>query len=322
AGQDKLPGYLDDYAYFAGALVELHEATGEPHWLDWARRLADTMLDEFEDEKDGAFFFTTASHEDMLLRSKSLSGGGNVPSGNGVAARVLLRLGRITGEPDYTDAAERTLESLSGLMWQSPGGADSLILATAISLEPTGSGKVVPPATSPATQSAPVAEMSPDAREFEAPVAVEGFLSHRTVKPGQSFHVAVALDIDEGWHLYAENPKIDFLVPSTVSLRRNNLVVAGEIVAPQPHRMRDPILKETLNTYTGRIWYLVPLTVSRDAGAGATTLEFDVRTQACDDSRCLLPRTNTLRLPVVIDPDAPAGDLQHRKIFESLDVSP
>ena len=105
AGQAKLLGYLDDYAYFAEALVELHEATGEQRWLDWARRLADTMLDEFEDERDGGFFFTTASHENMLLRSKSLLGGGNMPSSNGVAAQVLLRLGRITGEPQYTKAA-------------------------------------------------------------------------------------------------------------------------------------------------------------------------------------------------------------------------
>ena len=322
AGQAKLSGYLDDYAYFAEALVELHEATGEQRWLDWARRLADTMLDEFEDERDGGFFFTTASHEDMLLRSKSLRGGGNVPSSNGVAAQVLLRLGRITGKPQYTQAADRTLKSLSGMMWQSPRGADSLILATAISLEPSGSDKVVSATASPATQSAPAAASPPDVREVEAPVTVEGFISHLTVAPGQRFHVAVALDIEEGWHLYADNPGIEFLVPSTVSLRYNDLVTAGEIVAPEPHRMKDPILKQMLNTYTGRIWYLVPLTVSKDAAAGAITLELDVRTQPCDDSRCLLPRTNTLRLPVLIDPDAGAGDLRHETIFESLEVHP
>ena len=322
AGQAKLLGYLDDYAYFAEALVELHEATGEQRWLDWARRLADTMLDEFEDERDGGFFFTTSSHEDMLLRSKSLRGGGNVPSSNGVAAQVLLRLGRITGKPKYTQAAERTLKSLSGMMWQSPGGADSLILASALSLEPSGSDKVVSPTASPATQSAPVATSPPDVRQVEAPVTVEGFISHLTVAPGQRFHVAVALDIEDGWHLYADNPGIEFLVPSTVSLRYNDLVTVGEIVAPEPHRMKDPILKQMLNTYTGRIWYLVPLTVSKDAAAGAITLELDVRTQACDDSRCLLPRTNTLRLPVLIDPDARAGDLRHETIFESLEVHP
>jgi len=134
-GETKQPAYLDDHAYLAAGLLELHAATGEARWLDAARSLADRMLDEFEDKKNGAFFLTTARHEDMLLRSKSLLGGGNVPSPNGVAAIVLLRLGEVTGEDRYGDAARRTLEALSGLTARGERQAEDLVLATALLLE-------------------------------------------------------------------------------------------------------------------------------------------------------------------------------------------
>ena len=135
AGQAKIPAYLNDYAFLANGLLDLYEATNDRQWLDAATQLTDTMLDSFHDKEDGGFFFTSSGHEDLLMRSKNLLGGGNIPSGNAVAAEVLLRFGRISQREDYHQTAEQTLEAFSDLMWRQPLATDSLILATAISLQ-------------------------------------------------------------------------------------------------------------------------------------------------------------------------------------------
>ena len=69
------------------------------------------------------------------MRSKNQFGGGNLPSGNAVAVQVLLRLGQLTGESRYLESARRALESLADMMWQSPRGNESSVLAAAKYLE-------------------------------------------------------------------------------------------------------------------------------------------------------------------------------------------
>lgn len=97
-------------------------------------------------------------------------------------------------------------------------------------------------------------------------------------------------------------------------------VSVGEIEAPEPHRVTDAILKQELNTYTGRIRFHVPVTVNADASAGSTTLTLSVKTQACDDSRCLPPQTTTLHVPLQIDPDA-SDETRHPAVFTASESS-
>ena len=107
-GRAHLPAYLDDYAFLADALLELLQTRWRSSDLDFARQLAEVLLDQFEDKADGGFFFTAKDHEQLIHRSKSFADE-SVPSGNGVAASMLIRLGFLLGETRYLDAAERTL---------------------------------------------------------------------------------------------------------------------------------------------------------------------------------------------------------------------
>ncbi len=300
-GTAKQPGYLDDYAYFTEALIELHLATGEDRWLKRAQQLAATLLDEFQDKRGGGFFFTTDAHQDLLVRSKNLGGGGNMPDANGVAAQVLLRLTALTGEPRYAAAATRALESMAGIVKQNPHGNEHLLLAMADRLR-NESG-------------VPAAVTTADAHERVDPVTIQVYASHLHVRPGQRLEIAVAIDIDEGWHLYGENPNANFLIPSSISIKNASGLTAGEVTVPEPHQIVDPVLKQRLNTYTGRVWFRAGVTVAETAEPGPVPLELVVKTQACDESRCLPPQSTTLRLPLRIDPDA-AGVARHPEVFQ------
>src|SRR4030095_4897463 len=92
-GKAKLNGYIEDYANLADGLIELYQISGEERYLTGAKGLADTMITEFWDEENGGFFFTSNNHEELIVRSRDFFDNAT-PSGNSVAADVLVRLSK------------------------------------------------------------------------------------------------------------------------------------------------------------------------------------------------------------------------------------
>lgn len=127
-GKAHLNGFLEDYSYFIDGLLGLYEATFDLNWLVEARRLADIMLDKFWDESDQTFFDTASDHEQLVTRPRSFYDNA-VPSGNSVAADVLLRLALLTGDPDnrYASKATGVLGRLAEIAVNNPSSFGRLL---------------------------------------------------------------------------------------------------------------------------------------------------------------------------------------------------
>lgn len=134
-GRAQLPAYLDDYAYLLAAVLELLQAEYRAEYLHFARQLADALLMYFEDEVTGGFYFTAHDHETLIQRPKNCHDGA-MPSGNGVAAIALQRLGHLLGEVRYLEAARRTLETFWPQLKRQTGGSASLLWALEETLMP------------------------------------------------------------------------------------------------------------------------------------------------------------------------------------------
>ncbi|QWU14503.1 hypothetical protein SAMN04487895_106363 [Paenibacillus sophorae] len=106
-GEAAYPGYVDDYAFLMWGLTELYEATGQADYLKRALELKDGLLDLFQDEEEGGFYFTGKDAEQLPIRSKELYDGA-MPSGNSVAVKVLWKLSVITQDLKLKGVAERT----------------------------------------------------------------------------------------------------------------------------------------------------------------------------------------------------------------------
>jgi hypothetical protein len=130
-----LNAYLDDHAFLLAAALELMQAAYRQQDLRFAIDLAETMLQRFEDEEKGGFFFTSHDHEPLLYRPKPAYDNA-IPSGNGMAAFALQRLGHLLGEPRYLQAAERTLRAFSSQMHDNPAACPTLLMALSEWLEP------------------------------------------------------------------------------------------------------------------------------------------------------------------------------------------
>ena len=134
-GKAHLDAYLDDYAFLLDAILEILQLRWNSSEIKWAQEIADVILDQFEDTEVGGFYFTAREHEQLIQRPKTLSDDAT-PSGNGIAAFALARLGYILAEPKYIQAAERTLKFASQSINQSPIGHNSLLHAYEEQQEP------------------------------------------------------------------------------------------------------------------------------------------------------------------------------------------
>ncbi len=305
-----IPAYLDDYAFLCDGLLELHEATHQPRWLDEARRLGDQMLELFEDRTDGGFFFTSSQHETLLVRSKNLQGGGNLPVGNGVAIQVLVKLGGETGDEVYLESARRALRAFSGLTMKAPRQVEHIVLASAQYDQLMSKRKG--DATTNSSNDA-------DDQQSAEAIQAELFVSHDRRAPGESLSIAVHVKIDEGFHLYGPAAAEDdpLVLATTVRLLPMDAFQAGAIQTPQGVPRDDPILGRNVTVYADSIWFSFPVEIDQRAALGGHELKVEVQYQACDEKRCLQPGKIGLsaRLTVSVEADVVG---KHEEVFRQL----
>ncbi|MCB1722740.1 MAG: thioredoxin domain-containing protein [Gammaproteobacteria bacterium] len=118
-GDARLSAYLDDHVFLIDAVLEMLQARWDSGLLAFAVTLAERVLDGFEDHAAGGFFFTASDHEALLHRPRPLADDA-LPSGNGIAITVLLRLAHLTGDMRFHDAATRALHAAWPILLRAP----------------------------------------------------------------------------------------------------------------------------------------------------------------------------------------------------------
>jgi uncharacterized protein len=143
-------GVLEDYTHLADGLLALYEATFDERWFTTARALMDHVIEHFSDPI-GGFFDTSDAHERLVTRPKDVQDNA-IPSGNAMAAVVLLRLAAWTGVGVYRDAAERALRTVAGYVTRYPTGFAQWLNAMDFALHPIVEVAIVGEAAEPDTK--------------------------------------------------------------------------------------------------------------------------------------------------------------------------
>jgi uncharacterized protein YyaL (SSP411 family) len=125
---------LEAYASLLSGAIDLYEATLEPKHLDFAIELAEAMLAKFYDAENGGFWQSAADSKDLILRVKDDYDGAE-PSGNSVATLALLKLGAITGQKNFAQAAKETLRLFAHRLQQFPQAVPFMLHAVDFQLE-------------------------------------------------------------------------------------------------------------------------------------------------------------------------------------------
>jgi uncharacterized protein len=135
-GSGSVPGFADDHALLASALLTLYETTFDLDWFRQAKALCDDLLRLFLDKNNGGFFQAGSDAEPLVIRPKDLTDSA-VPSGNSAAAEALLRLGLITGDGRYRDAGSACLALVNGAAAKAPAGFGTALCAIDLYVGPS-----------------------------------------------------------------------------------------------------------------------------------------------------------------------------------------
>ena len=99
-------GFLDDYAFTAGAFINLYQVTFDEKWLITARRLVQYALHHFYDSNTGTFYYKSDRDKPLISQSRELSDN-VIPSSNSEMAKNLFFLGTFFEIKDYIVKATR-----------------------------------------------------------------------------------------------------------------------------------------------------------------------------------------------------------------------
>lgn len=110
-GMAKVPGFLDDYAYFLNALLDLYESCFDRHYLDHAICLGDLILKKFW---MSGLYMTSSNSEKLVHRPRAVYDHA-LPSGNSASLFAFFRLYEFTGKDLYRQRGE--------IVWRQYGGA-------------------------------------------------------------------------------------------------------------------------------------------------------------------------------------------------------
>ena len=126
--------YLEDYAALGLALLNLYQSDPNPRWYQASLALLAQIIAHFSDPF-GGFYDTPDDHEALLYRPKDLQDNAT-PSGNALAAMLLLQLSTYEGHSDWRSMAEGMLTSNLGMMQRYPSGFAEWLCAADFDLNP------------------------------------------------------------------------------------------------------------------------------------------------------------------------------------------
>jgi uncharacterized protein YyaL (SSP411 family) len=280
-GEAGLPAYLDDHAFLADGLLDLYETTGEARWLTEARSLADQLLAHFWDDEDTGFFFVGREQEALVTASKDLFDGAT-PSPNGVAVRVLARLGEGPDGERFAQKARATLTAYRGVLERAPQVTQTLVLAALDAF--SGHGEHFP--AHAASEPVPVLLLS-------------GHSEPLHLKPGTTGEAVFVLRVAPGYHVNSQSPADEYLIPTTATVSSDLPAAVGPVSYPMASAWAS-VTGEALSVYQGEVRFVVPAAVASTAQRGTYHLTLTVRFQTCTETACLAPQEQTAEATVTI----------------------
>ena len=128
-------------------------------------------------------------------------------------------------------------------------------------------------------------------------VKIETALSVDTVHLGSSFQVAVIGEVKEGWHVNANPPTLEYLIPTELKLEPVDGLTFGKMQYPEAARLKFAFADEELDVYEGRVIIRFPVSIGGDDVLGEKVIKGTFRYQACNDQVCLAPVNQEVWIP-------------------------
>jgi thiol:disulfide interchange protein DsbD len=121
-----------------------------------------------------------------------------------------------------------------------------------------------------------------------------------TAAPGSTLEVPVQLDIAAGFHINAEKPTYDYMIPTRLEWASPPFKVAGIQYPPAEKREFEFQPGDKLDVYEGVVKIVSRFQIPKTVKPVKLTLQGKLRYQACDNKVCYPPVTVPFQVPVEI----------------------
>lgn len=276
--QTGVSGTLDDYAYFAKAMLAVFDMSGDKRWLNRAKLLTKQALDQFLSGDQG-FFFTGKSQRAALPLRLKQSQDGELLAAGPVMTQVLHDLGQRSGDRDLIKQAKRSVDYLKTQFNQAP-------------LAHLYAGLVINT----------LDNKSRDNLQYFAAGRGQVSLSRSSLnEPGTTNNACAAaswtlkISLQPGWHINSATPRQAYLRPTRVTFTPEK---AYRVNYPVGKLVTLGFQQAQLSVYEGEFELaLFPIKKpSHRPNQGADT-GLSIALQACSDNVCLMPQTLMFYLP-------------------------
>tara|TARA_B100001079_G_C16409633_1_gene515595 strand:- start:3194 stop:5140 length:1947 start_codon:yes stop_codon:yes gene_type:complete len=129
------------------------------------------------------------------------------------------------------------------------------------------------------------------------PVKVEIRLSEDRVTAGDQLILITTVTLDEGWHIYAINEKIDGPIATFIDVDGSGIIKSvGKTREPTPIKKYDSGFQKDTYFHEGIVVFETPIELDPLIIPGSNTLNASILYQACNASLCLPPKSETAKL--------------------------
>lgn len=255
-GETAIPGQLADYAGLGLALVALHDVSADPSerqaWLDRARSLAGEIQDRFGSATEGYNMTQAAEGVTRIVPLDDTE----LPSGNALALTLFARLSQRMRAPELELSAYDLASALSGHAASYPDLRGYLLTALQ-ELQWGGTGRT----------------------RFAGGGNVRVALLDQRGKG----EIRLSLSISEGWHINANKPLSDFVVPTEFAPAEQGRF---HVLYPDPVIKSLAFAGSELALLEGDFELTAELADATDADR---PLKTKLTLQACNNEICLEP---------------------------------
>jgi DsbC/DsbD-like thiol-disulfide interchange protein len=149
-------------------------------------------------------------------------------------------------------------------------------------------------------------------------VGIKPYVSKTRIRAGDTFKVALLVQISPGWHIHAHELLDDFLIPTDFTIDEKEKISILKYYYPDPISEKFDYSDNELQIYDGDILLGALIKTEKGLSPGTQKINGRFQYQACDDSSCVAPKT--IKLEILINIVGPRGQSEviHEEIFSKI----
>lgn len=155
----------------------------------------------------------------------------------------------------------------------------------------------------------------------EQQVDLNVYQSFKKVHNKSELKLALKIDVHENWHINSDQPKDEFLIPTTISVKPEEKVELNLVKFPEAHDFNFAFSDKPVSVFEGTVYIGAIVKIPETLELGEHTLKVALNYQACNDQSCMPPNSIEKEITFeVVDKSTPVQQINN-EVFAGLDLS-